>query len=104
MAALPVRLAGDPLRRQGPPRRPRPPPVPLPAVRLQPQQPALSPAPAVLEQVDLAARSLLHLADARADVPLVGLAGSGSVEVAAKQRLPDQAAEDRVAFPLRVLV
>src|SRR5688572_2694789 len=101
MAALPVRLAGDPLRRQGPPRRPRPPPVPLPAYRLEPQQPALRSAAAVFEQVNLTTRSLLHFADAGAHVPLVGLAGIGSVEVDAKQRLPDQAAEDRVAFPLR---
>src|SRR5688572_8517124 len=101
MAALPVRLAGDPLRRQGPPRGPGPAPVPLPAYRLEPQQSALRSAAAVFEQVNLTARSLLHFADAGAHVPLVGLAGIGAGEVDAEQRLPDQGAEDRVALPLR---
>ena len=40
---------------------------------LEPQQPS----PAVLEQIDLAARALLDRADARAHRPLIGLAGTG---------------------------
>ncbi len=66
--------------------------------RSQAEQPC---AIAVLEQIDLAARALLDLADAVAHRPLVGLARPVAADADVDQGFARQRAEQSVALPLR---
>src|SRR6185503_5318513 len=93
------RLDRDPLGGQVAPREP---PALLPALspsltRLEPEEP--SPALAILEQIDLAARALVDRADARAHVPLVGLARPVTIDVDPDERLPRERTDQRIALP-----